>query len=116
MKIYSQFYHPTPTNFHCSVSFSALASNSVKMFVSLSFLFFFFHITFINIFTAYYIIFYQCLLYYSIKYMSHNLDKHHLVEYEGKMEYSFGSILINHGTLWRDASDNMNVLGSFQLR
>lgn len=48
--------------------------------------------------------------------MNHNLDTHHLVEYEGKMEYSLGSILINHGMLWRDASDNMNVLDSFQLR
>ena len=49
--------------------------------------------------------------------MNHNLDKHSLtVEHKGNVEYSLGSILINHGVLWRDASNNRNGLVSFQLQ
>ena len=47
--------------------------------------------------------------------MNRNLDKHYFtVEHKGNVEYSLGSILINHGVLWRDASNNRNGLDSFQ--
>ena len=111
-RIYSPFY-PTSINLHYSVSFPVLADNLVEMFASLLFLLLC-HKTFINIFTAYYIIFCQSLLHRSIKHMSHSLDKHRcIVAHEGTRGYSWGSILVTHGVLGRDASDNVNVWAAF---